>query len=64
MVGTRNFVVETIETLYAVDKIPVEKLPQMDLVKSKGYDVFILSEDIDEFMISVYINWPFWSHID
>ena len=36
----------------------------MDLVKSKGYDVFILSEDIDEFMISVlksYNDKPFKS---
>jgi molecular chaperone HtpG len=36
----------------------------MDLVKSKGYDVFILSEDIDEFMITVlksYNEKPFKS---
>ena len=33
------------------DKESVNKLPQMDLIKSKGYDVLILSEDIDEFMI-------------
>lgn len=40
---------------YAVgkDKAAVEKLPQMDLVKSKGYDVLILSDDVDEFMIQV-----------
>ena len=35
------------------DKDAVSKLPQMDLVKSKGYDVLILSDDVDEFMIQV-----------
>ncbi len=35
------------------DKDAVSKLPQMDLVKKKGYDVFILSDDVDEFMIQV-----------
>ena len=54
------------EIYYAIgnDKASVEKLPQMDLVKSKGYDVFILSEDIDEFMITVlksYNEKPFKS---
>ncbi len=40
---------------YAIgkDKAFVEKLPQMDLVKSKGYDVLILADDVDEFMIQV-----------
>ncbi len=37
----------------AKDKEAVEKLPEMDLVKSKGYDVLILSDDVDEFMIKV-----------
>ena len=38
---------------YAIgkDKAAVEKLPQMDLVKAKGYDVLILSDDVDEFML-------------
>ncbi len=54
------------EIYYAIgaDKESVSKLPQMDLVKSKGYDVFILSEDIDEFMITVlksYNEKPFKS---
>ena len=35
------------------DKSAVERLPQMDLVKSKGFDVFVLTDDIDEFMIQV-----------
>ena len=35
------------------DKASVERLPQMDLVKSKGFDVFVLADDIDEFMIQV-----------
>ena len=40
---------------YAVgkDKDAVEKLPQMDLIKAKGYDVLILSDDVDEFMVKV-----------
>lgn len=35
------------------DKEAVSKLPQMDLVKSKGYDVLVLSDDVDEFMLQV-----------
>lgn len=35
------------------DKDSVSKLPQMDLVKSKGYDVLILSDDVDEFMLQI-----------
>ncbi len=31
----------------------VDRLPQMELVKNKGYDVLILSDDVDEFMIQV-----------
>jgi molecular chaperone HtpG len=27
--------------------------PQMDLVKSKGYDVLVLTDEVDEFMISI-----------
>ena len=40
---------------YAVakDKDSAAKLPQMEMVKSKGYDVLILSDDVDEFMINV-----------
>ena len=40
---------------YAIgkDKITVDRLPQMDLIKSKGYDVLILSDDVDEFMLNV-----------
>ena len=33
------------------DKAAVERMPEMDLLKKKGYDVFILSDDVDEFMI-------------
>ncbi len=33
------------------DKAQVERMPEMDLLKKKGYDVFILSDDVDEFMI-------------
>ena len=28
-------------------------MPQMDLVKSKGYDVLVLTDDVDEFMIQI-----------
>ncbi len=35
------------------DKDSVLKLPQMDLVKKQGYDVLILTDDVDEFMIQV-----------
>lgn len=40
---------------YAVgkNKEAVSRLPQMDLLKSKGYDVLILSDDVDEFMLNV-----------
>lgn len=40
---------------YAIgnSKESVERLPQMELVKNKGYDVLILSDDVDEFMIQV-----------
>lgn len=37
----------------AKDKESASKLPQMDLLTSKGYDVLILSDDVDEFMIQV-----------
>ena len=40
---------------YAIgeSKDVVDRLPQIDLVKKKGYDVLILSDDVDEFMIQV-----------
>ena len=43
------------EIYYAIgkDKEAVSKLPQMDLIKNKGYDVLILSDDVDEFMLQV-----------
>ena len=31
----------------------VKSLPQLDLVKSKGYDVLVLTDDVDEFMINI-----------
>ena len=44
---------------YAVakDKAQAEKLPQIGLLKNKGYDVLILSDDVDEFMIQVLKNY-------
>ena len=43
------------EIYYAVgkDKEAVSKLPQMDLIKNKGYDALILADDVDEFMLQV-----------
>ena len=43
------------EIYYAVgkDKESVLNLPQMDLIKNKGYDVLILTDDVDEFMLQV-----------
>lgn len=35
------------------DKNAVSNLPQMDLVKKQGYNVFVLTDDVDEFMIQV-----------
>ena len=34
-------------------KAQLKATPQMDVIKSKGYDVLVLSDDIDEFMISI-----------
>ncbi len=35
------------------NKEAVMALPQMDLVKKKGYDVLVLTDDVDEFAISI-----------
>ena len=35
------------------NKEAVLSLPQMDLVKKQGYDVLILTDDVDEFMINI-----------
>lgn len=37
----------------APSKDAIRVSPQMDLVKSKGYDVLVLSDDVDEFMIRI-----------
>jgi len=37
----------------ARNKEQVNAMPQMDLVKKQGYDVLILSDDVDEFLISI-----------
>ena len=43
------------EIYYAVgkDKAAVLNLPQMDLINKKGYDVLILKDDVDEFMLQI-----------
>lgn len=43
------------EIYYAVgkNKDNVMNLPQMDLIKNKGYDVLILTDDVDEFMLQI-----------
>jgi len=35
------------------NKDAVNKLPQMEIVKNKGYDVLVLTDHVDEFMIQV-----------
>lgn len=35
------------------NKEVVNAMPQMDLVKGKGYDVLVLTDDVDEFMLNV-----------
>ncbi|MGD9909614.1 MAG: molecular chaperone HtpG [Candidatus Izemoplasmatales bacterium] len=48
----------------ASSKDAIKVSPQMDLLKTKGYDVLVLSDDIDEFMISIlseYDKKPFKS---
>ncbi len=35
------------------NKEAVNAMPQMDLVKKQGYDVLVLTDDVDEFMISI-----------
>lgn len=35
------------------NKEAVANLPQIELVKKKGYDVFVLTDDVDEFMLQV-----------
>ncbi|MFA5467065.1 MAG: hypothetical protein WC251_04355, partial [Candidatus Izemoplasmatales bacterium] len=37
----------------AASKDAIKISPQMDLIKQKGYDVLVLTDDVDEFMISV-----------
>ena len=37
----------------AKNKDQVNAMPQMDLVKKQGYDVLILSDDVDEFLINI-----------
>lgn len=46
------------------NKTSIMNLPQMDMVKEKGYEVLLLTDDIDEFMIQVlgtYQEVPFKS---
>ncbi len=37
----------------AASKEAIKVSPQMDLLKSKGYDVLVLTDEIDEFMINI-----------
>ena len=38
---------------FAKDKESALRMPQMDMLKNKGYDVLILSDDIDEFALEI-----------
>jgi len=37
----------------AHSKIALKATPQMDIIKSKGYDVLVLTDEVDEFMINI-----------
>jgi molecular chaperone HtpG len=37
----------------AKNKDAVKAMPQMDRIKKEGYDVLVLSDDIDEFALSI-----------
>jgi molecular chaperone HtpG len=39
------------------NKEAINALPQMDLIKQKGYDVLLFTDDIDEFMVSIMMNY-------
>jgi len=57
--GQKNIYYGTAHT-----KAALKATPQMDVLKSKGYDVLVLSDEIDEFMISIlgdYDKHPFKS---
>jgi len=34
-------------------KVAVQAIPQMDLIKKKGYDVLVLTDDVDEFVLNI-----------
>lgn len=38
-------------------KEAIQALPQMDLIKDKGYDVLLFTDDIDEFMIQIMTDY-------
>lgn len=35
----------------------ISRLPQLELVREKGYDVLCLTEDVDEFVLKILQNW-------
>lgn len=41
----------------AKTKEQVNAMPQMDLVKKQGYDVLILSDDVDEFVLNILMEY-------
>ena len=41
----------------AKNKEQVMAMPQMDLVKKQGYDVLVLTDDVDEFMINILMEY-------
>ena len=41
----------------AKTKEQVNAMPQMDLIKKQGYDVLILSDDVDEFLINILMEY-------
>ena len=41
----------------AKNKEQVNAMPQMDLIKKQGYDVLVLSDDVDEFVMNILMDY-------
>ena len=48
---------EFIYYVSAKTKEQVNAMPQMDLIKKQGYDVLVLKDDVDEFMINILMEY-------
>lgn len=55
-----NNMLEKQEFIYyasAKSKEQVNAMPQMDLIKKQGYDVLVLNDDVDEFLINILMEY-------